>query len=124
LAQRPQLTHTKSLPRTPNPYWTEHRRSQLEARRLADEGEETATDDVHNRGPIDIVQGLERKRQRRKEKFWKQHCRHAANNKDKERRCQPGKGAQRMREVGLEMSERCKGYGQRLQLVGQLVLSV
>ncbi|MCJ1442770.1 MAG: hypothetical protein MMC23_003267 [Stictis urceolatum] len=120
LAQRPQLTHTKSLPRTPNPFWTEHRRIRLEALRGADDDEEPSSDaalnEIHSRGPIDIVQGLERKRQRRKEKFWRIHCRHA-NAKDKERRPPPGKGAQRMREVGLEMADRCRGYGQRLQLV-------
>jgi len=113
LAERPHLTHTKSLPRTPNPYWS------LEAlKRTQSKVTDTAerpNNDLHSRGPIDIVQGLERKRQRRKEKFWRQHCRHGA--KEKERRCQPGKGAQRMRELGLEMADRNRAYGQRAEVV-------
>ncbi len=114
LAQRPHLTHTASLPRTPNPFWSKHRKY------LDDlDDEATATDtkgqEIHSRGPIDIVQGLERKRQRRREKFWRQHCRTAG--KDKERKCHSGRGAQRMREVGLEMAEKCRGYGTKAQVV-------
>ncbi|EHK99243.1 hypothetical protein M7I_4928 [Glarea lozoyensis 74030] len=59
--------------------------------------------DGHVRGAIDIVKGLERKRQRRKEKFLQKHC----NRKQKghaERKPQPGKGAERMRELGLLMA--------------------
>lgn len=120
LAQRPNLTHTKSLPRTPNPFWSEHRKTRAEdlqktgMQMLQGNGNEISND-VHSRGPIDIVQGLENKRQRRREKFWRQHCRHAG--KEKERRCQPGKGAQRMRELGLEVADRTRAYGQRAQLV-------
>jgi hypothetical protein len=120
LAQRPNLTHTKSLPRTPNPFWHEHHKSRAEAQINHNRGgsSKTAghpTDDIHSRGPIDIVQGLETKRLRRKEKFWRQHCRNAG--KEKERRCQPGKGAERMRELGLEVAVRCKAYGLRPQLM-------
>ena len=116
LAQRPHLTHTKSLPRTPNPFWREHRRLQMkEASKQKQSDNETPDAESRSRGPIDIVQGLEKKRHRRKEKFWLTHYRHPG--KEKDRRCQPGKGAERMREVGLEMADRCKGYGQRLQLV-------
>ena len=123
LAQRPNLTHTKSLPRTPNPFWKEHRRCRSKAVPRADTEHSSKlgcnlNGEMHSRGPIDIVQGLENKRQRRKEKFWRQHCRNAG--KEKERRCQPGKGAERMRELGLEMAGKSKAYGQR----GQLVLSV
>jgi hypothetical protein len=67
------------------------------------------------RGPIDIVQGLEHKRARRKEKFWRLHCRKTANQKPL--RIGKGKGAERMRDVGLEMVERTRGYGQRVPLV-------
>jgi len=114
LAQRPHLTHTASLPRTPNPFWSKHRKY------LDDlDDEATATDtkgkDIHSRGPIDIVQGLEKKRQRRREKFWRQHCR--TTGKDKERKCHPGKGAERMKEVGLEMAEKCRGYATKDQIV-------
>ena len=120
LAQRPNLTHTTSLPRTPNPFWDQHRRSRFHGSDsslvcTSPKSIGPAPMDLHSRGPIDIVQGLESKRQRRKDKFWRQHCRNAG--KEKERRCQPGKGAERMRELGLEMADRCKGYGQRPQLV-------
>ena len=120
LAQRPNLTHTTSLPRTPNPFWDQHRRSRFHGSDsplvcTLPKSIGPAPMELHSRGPIDIVQGLENKRQRRKDKFWRQHCRNAG--KEKERRCQPGKGAERMRELGLEMADRCKGYGQRPQLV-------
>ena len=120
LAQRPNLTHTTSLPRTPNPFWDQHRRSQFHDSDSPLVGNSPKSTgpwpmDLHSRGPIDIVQGLETKRQRRKDKFWRQHCRNAG--KEKERRCQPGKGAERMRELGLEMADRLKGYGQKPQLV-------
>lgn len=114
LAQRPHLTHTASLPRTPNPFWSKHRRylDALDEQAAAKPDKEN---EIHSRGPIDIVRGLENKRQRRREKFLRQHCR--TTGKDKERRCHPGKGAERMKEVGLEMAEKCRGYGARSQLV-------
>ena len=120
LAQRPNLTHTTSLPRTPNPFWDQHRRSRFHGADSPLAGTSPKSTgvfsmDLHSRGPIDIVQGLETKRQRRKDKFWRQHCRNAG--KEKERRCQPGKGAERMRELGLEMAEKAQGYGQKAQLV-------
>lgn len=114
LAQRPDLTYTKSLPRSPNPFWQRHREGHKDAFDAPSAGTSPVAE-LHNRGPIDIVKGLENKRQRRKEKFWRQHCRNAG--KDKERRCQPGKGAERMKELGLEMAGRGKGYGQKAQLV-------
>ena len=113
LAQRPHLTHTASLPRTPNPFWSKHR-TYLDALEEAT-GTSPSGNNLHSRGPIDIVKGLENKRQRRREKYWRQHCRQAG--KDKDRRCQPGKGAERMKEVGLEMAEKCRGYGTRAKLV-------
>lgn len=120
LAQRPNLTHTTSLPRTPNPFWLQHRKSLSHDSDTPSAGTSPKTvrqsrGEVHSRGPIDIVQGLETKRQRRKDKFWRQHCRTAG--KDKGRRCQPGKGAERMKELGLEMADRFRGYGQKAQLV-------
>lgn len=125
LAQRPNLTHTTSLPRTPNPFWGHHRRSHFHGPDTPSPGTSPKSfapisQDAHHRGPIDIVQGLENKRQRRKEKFWRHQCSKAHAGKEKERRCQPGKGAQRMREVGLVMADRFKGYKQG----GKLVLSV
>ena len=120
LAQRPNLTHTTSLPKTPNPFWDQHHRSRFhgfDSPLVGSSPKSTGPSplDLHSRGPIDIVQGLETKRQRRKDKFCRQHCRHAG--KERDRRCQPGKGAERMRELGLEMADRCKGYGQKAQLV-------
>ena len=95
LASRPGLTHTKSLPRTPNPFCRQYRASRIAAAN-GNEGNDPA--DGHLRGAIDIKKGLESKRQRRKEK----HCLKA---KDKiERRPLPGKGAERMRELGLLMA--------------------
>ena len=94
LAQRPNLTHTKSLPRTPNPFWRQPRNMDRNK-------------DQDNRGPIDIVRGLEQRRQRRKEKI----CRNAY--KEKEWRCQPGKGVERMKDIGLEMAGRCRTTGQK-----------
>ena len=117
LAQRPHLTHTTSLPRTPNPFWGRHLESRTtelnesSARNASKRGGR----DSHSRGPIDIVKGIEHRRQRRREKFWRQHCR--TNGKERERRCQPGKGAERMRELGLEMAVRCKGYGLKSELI-------
>lgn len=113
LDQRPHLTHTTSLPRTPNPFWHQHRESHFGG--LDEAHPEPASPgplgrhcrDQHSRGPINIVKGLENKRQWRKEKCWRHQNRHAS--KEKERRCQPGKGAERMKELGLEMAGRAKG---------------
>ncbi|KAL4898262.1 hypothetical protein BDV59DRAFT_166538 [Aspergillus ambiguus] len=122
LVQRPPMTRTKSLPRTPNPFFTKsHQWSGIVPLRESPERELSRTREVHTRGPIDIVEGLEKKRQKRKEKFWRQHCRKAAKEQ-MERRPIPGKGAERMKDLGLAVAERCRAYG-----VGenaQLVLSV
>lgn len=119
LAERPNLTHTTSLPRTPNPFWLHYRRARC--RDLETPSTGVSPKDVgqmrgqsHSRGPIDIVQGLETRRQRRKEKFWRQHCR---MSKDRGRRCHPGQGAERMKEVGRQMADRFRDYGPKAQLV-------
>lgn len=97
---RPGLTHTKSLPRTPNAFCR-----QYAASRLAAANGITAEDnnDGPIRGAIDIVKGLEQRRARRKEKFYQKHCLRK-NKGHGERRPQPGKGAERMRELGLLMA--------------------
>lgn len=82
---------------------------------------QSADPETHDRGPVDIKQGLEARKLRRKEQYWRKHCR---DHKDKNRRCAPGKGAERMRELGLEMANRNKAYGQALRLELQLMLSV
>ncbi|KAI9645763.1 hypothetical protein NHQ30_005195 [Ciborinia camelliae] len=101
LGSRPGLTHTKSLPRTPNAFCR-----QYTASRIAAANEIAAKDDGDGplRGAIDIVKGLEQKRQRRKEKFYQKHCANRARKPQPERRPQPGKGAERMRELGLLMA--------------------
>jgi hypothetical protein len=71
----------------------------------------------HTRHAIDIVKGLEQKRQRRREKMLYKHCQKAA--KEKARKPLPGKGAERMRELGLEMA----GKG-RAVFKAQYVLSI
>lgn len=125
LVQRPYITRTKSLPRTPNPFFTKqddsYRWTGIIPLRESPERELSRTREVHTRGPIDIVEGLEKKRQKRKEKYWRQHCRKAAKDQI-QRRPVPGKGAERMKDLGLAVAERCRAYG-----VGedaQLVLSV
>ena len=121
LAQRLDPTYTKSLPKTPNPFWRHIRKASTELlenpRVLNSEGKSAGlTGELHHsRGPIDIVHGLENKRSLRREKSLRQHCRNGG--KEKERRCQPGKGAERMRELGLERAGRCKAFGQPQKLM-------
>lgn len=121
LAQRPYLTHTTSLPRTPNPFWRQHRDSHFDG---SDEAHSMTASPktahvegykTFGRGPINIVRGLENKRRWRKERLYRQQIRHTG--KDKERRCLPGKGAERMKEVGLEMAGKGKGHCQRAELI-------
>lgn len=93
LASRPGLTQTKSLPR--GGYVPPHIKS----------GKRTKTGTTKNkghiRGAIDIVKGLEQKRQRRKEKFNQKYCNRARKGQIPEKKAQPGEGAERMRELGL-----------------------
>lgn len=121
LAQRLDLTHTTSLPRTPNPFWRQHDDSRIygsdEARSISG-SLKTAHADGHNtcrRGPINIVRGLENKKQWRRERCYRQQVRHTG--KEKVRRCQPGKGAERMRELGLEMAGKGRVYCPKAELV-------
>ncbi|KAI6092471.1 hypothetical protein F4821DRAFT_135361 [Hypoxylon rubiginosum] len=102
LAFRPGLTHTKSLPRAPAMFpqhLKNHRRHGKPS---------STTSHRHVRGAIDIVKGLEQKRQRRKEKFkekyFQKHCHLARKGQIQEKRPQPGQGAERMREIGLLMA--------------------
>ena len=109
LAHRPTMTRTSSLPRTPNPFFHNYRPGKQERYGNAS-AEDTSTKELHVRGPVDIVIGLEKKRQKRKEKFWRQHCRKAAREQ-LDRKPIPGRGAERMRELGLECAERNRAYG-------------
>ncbi|KAJ5170184.1 Protein of unknown function DUF2457 [Penicillium coprophilum] len=125
LVQRRPLVRTKSLPRVPNPFFTgldkDHRWQGIPAFCESPEDEPSRARELHTRGPVDIVEGLEKKRQKRKEKFWRQHCRKAAKEQMGKRPV-PGHGAERMKELGLEVAERCRAYG--VGQDAQLVLSV
>lgn len=111
LGQRPQLTHTTSLPRSPNPF--AYKRAPFTPPTLqevdvddVDDGEDTAKENKtgYTRGAVDIVQGLERKRLRRRQKFYEKYCRKEEKKRERGevKRPPPGKGAQRMRQVGIE----------------------
>ncbi|PTB66350.1 hypothetical protein BBK36DRAFT_53508 [Trichoderma citrinoviride] len=94
LAGRPGLTHTKSLPRPAALF-----------RHQKPKGSKTSSDnDAHIRTAIDIVKGLEKKRLRRKEKFFQKYCDRARRGQIPERKPLPGLGAERMRELGLLMA--------------------
>lgn len=97
-AARPGLTHTKSLPRAA--YFPAHIKSGKRHR-----ANHVATKDTgHVRGAIDIVKGLEQKRQRRKEKYYQKYCHRARKGQIPEKRPRAGEGAERMRELGLLMA--------------------
>jgi hypothetical protein len=91
-------THTSSLPRSPAPFGRGRRASELASDE--EDGEETEHEKPYTRGAIDILQGLERKRLKRREKLYKQHCKHKAEKAGK--RPQPGRGAERMRQIGMD----------------------
>lgn len=99
LGHRPGLTHTKSLPRTPNAFCHQYHAARLAA--ANDESEDAASG--HTRGAIDIVKGLEHKRQRRKEKLYQKLCNRARKGQP-QKKPQPGKGAERMRDLGLQLA--------------------
>lgn len=63
-----------------------------------------STSDQHVRGAIDIVKGLEQKRQRRREKYHQKYCDRARKGQIPERKAMPGTGATKMRELGLLMA--------------------
>lgn len=126
LGQRPNMERTASLPDTPNPFFRNFKIGSMSISNIASGAvtpstEEPPRSDLHVRGPVDIVIGLEKKRQKRKEKFWRQHCRKVAREQAG-RRPAPGRGAERMKELGLECAERNKGYGLGPQT--QLVISL
>ncbi|KAK8124667.1 uncharacterized protein PG998_000426 [Apiospora kogelbergensis] len=97
LAFRPGLTQTKSLPRAPA-FFAHNLRGQRR-RHAAYTGAKG-----HVRGAIDIVKGLEHKRQRRREKYMHKHFNRARKGQVPEKRPQPGQGLVRMRELGLHMA--------------------
>lgn len=111
LASRPQLTHTASLPRGG------FMLGKLSKLHDDDDGSDTErnanTSEIPKRGAIDIYKGLEKKRQRRKEKLYQKMCAKAAAKGEKAYKVKPGKGAERMREVGLEL-QRYHGKGEHI----------
>ncbi|EXJ88166.1 hypothetical protein A1O1_05094 [Capronia coronata CBS 617.96] len=125
LGQRPTMERTASLPDTPNPFFRNFNIGSPSISNIASGAVTPMVEgpprlDMHVRGPVDIVMGLEKKRQKRKEKFLRQHCRKV--REQTERRPTRGRGAERMKELGLECAERLKGYGIGQQT--QLVLSL
>jgi hypothetical protein len=97
LAGRPGMTQTKSLPRAPALFPPMKGNKTVRHQHQHDS-------ESHLRGAIDIVKGLERKRQRRKEKFFQKYCNRARRGQIPERKPQPGRGAERMKELGLLMA--------------------
>jgi len=99
LAQRPALTVSSSLPRTP-----------ITAHPLEYDDEDSGNE-LPVRRAIDIKIGLEKKRQRRREQLYRN--KHRKGCKDK--RPPPGKGLERMREMGLGLAAH-KGKSTRIVL--------
>ncbi|KAF2254654.1 hypothetical protein BU26DRAFT_142890 [Trematosphaeria pertusa] len=103
LAERPILTTSSSLPRTP-----------ISTHPPAYDDEDTPNE-LPVRRAIDIKVGLEKKRQRRKEHLYKKM--HRKGTKDK--RPPPGKGCEKMREMGLGLAAhkgKAAGFGFGFQL--------
>lgn len=63
------------------------------------------------RGAIDIVKGLEKKKQRRREKLCQKMAAKAAARGEERKKVKPGRGCERMREVGLELQKYKGGAG-------------
>ncbi|KAK4137395.1 hypothetical protein BT67DRAFT_108403 [Trichocladium antarcticum] len=101
LAFRPGPTRTKSLPRAPGMFT--HLKKHKPRTAPISRG-------THVRCAIDIVKGLEQKRQRRKEKFYQKYYNRARKEKAHVKRPPPGQGAERMREIGLFMAGKT-GHG-------------
>lgn len=96
-----ELTHTASLPRSPAPF-NRRRPSIASDVDEEDEDEETEQEKPYSRGAIDIIQGLEHKRLKRREKLYKHYWKCQDKKKGKQAYPQPGKGAERMRQIGIE----------------------
>jgi hypothetical protein len=95
IGERQVLTVSASLPRTP--ITAHHNPLEYDD----DDDEATSTNDMPVRRAIDIQVGLEKKRQRRREQLYRKQ--HRKSTKEK-RPPVPGRGAERMRDVGLQMA--------------------
>lgn len=101
LAGRPQLVHTSSLPRGGGITI-----STLATIPSDDESSDGgANTEIPKRGAVDIVKGLEKKRQWRKRRLAQKMNAKAANKPEKSHKVKPGTGCERMREVGLALQE-------------------
>ena len=110
LAERPRLQHTASLPRGGGFMLSQlgqHRASNpASASNNADEHDSDGTAvEIPRRSAIDIVKGLEKKRRLRKEKLYQKLCAKQAAKGERTTRVKPGKGCERMREVGLQLQD-------------------
>ena len=101
LAGRSQLTHTASLPRG-GPITLSKLGTITSDQEDSDTG---AATEIPKRGAVDIVKGVQWKRQRRKEKLHQKLCAKAAAKGEKQHKVKPGKGAERMRELGLQLQQ-------------------
>ena len=63
------------------------------------------SNDIPKRGAVDIVKGLEKKREFRKRKLAQKMNAKAANKGEKPFKVKPGMGCERMREIGLAIQE-------------------
>lgn len=113
LASRPQLTHTASLPRGGGFTLGKPHTLRPDDEDDSDTAGVVNNGDLPKRGAIDIFKGLEKKRQRRKEKLYQKACAKAAAKGEKAYKVKPGRGAERMREVGLEL-QRYHGKGEHI----------
>lgn len=80
------------------------------ADRFDDQDEETVENTQLTRRAIDIKEGLECKRQHRKEKLYQKHCKKSGHRPPPP----PGKGAERMREMGIELAAYKSGMGKQM----------
>ncbi|PWW75336.1 hypothetical protein C7212DRAFT_345330 [Tuber magnatum] len=93
---RPNIFRTKSLPRTPSFFGRKAGRTHS----AATSPKTSAISPIVRRGAIDIVKGLEKRRERRKARLCK-----AREGVD----CRAGQGVEKMRELGLEICGKGKG---------------
>ncbi|TQS36901.1 hypothetical protein Golomagni_02640 [Golovinomyces magnicellulatus] len=98
------LTHTKSLPRKPSPFC--RRFCGPQSATSEDSNLKVRDQEFHVRGAIDIVKGLEQKRQRRNEKLYMKQQNNRKVKGAGEHKPLPGRGADFMREVGLVMANK------------------
>ncbi|KKF97417.1 AAA ATPase containing von Willebrand factor type A (vWA) domain protein [Ceratocystis platani] len=90
-----ELAQTKSLPRAgvmfAHPQGHKYRKGR-------------SANKKHVRGAIDIIKGLERKRQKRKEKMYQEYCNRARKGQKESCKMLPGQGAEKMKVIGLLQS--------------------